>query len=120
MFERIQAMYAKWQEIREIQSLSSTELDDLGLSRAQIEFFARMPADVPDRMAQMASVFGLTEDQIKKDYTAYIDLLDVCGHCGARRACGKTLAHVATAQPEDVGFCPNAGTYADMAAPVTR
>lgn len=114
MFERIQAMFAKWHEIKEIEALTNAELDDLGMTREQVEFFVRMPADVPARMAKMASVFGLSEDQLKANQAEYLDLLNVCGHCGARKACGKLLSHADTASRDETGFCPNAGTYTNM------
>lgn len=114
MFERIQAMFAKWHQIKEIEALSPADLHDLGMTRDQVEFFVRMPADVPERMAKMASVFGLTEDQLKANQADYMDLLNVCGHCGARKACGKLLPHADTASRAEADFCPNAPTYGQM------
>lgn len=114
MFERIQAMFVKWHELKEISALTPTDLADLGMSREQVEFFVRMPLDVPTRMAQMAGVFGLTEDQLKADYSGYMELLEVCGHCGARKACSKVLDHAKSAVRSEADFCPNASTYAQM------
>ena len=53
MFDRIKALTHRWQDLKEIAQLSQRDLDDLGMTRDQVEAFARMPQDVPDRVRAM-------------------------------------------------------------------
>ena len=112
MFERLRAIFDQWHELKEVAALSDRDLDDLGMTRGQMESFARMPRDVPDRMAQMAAIFGLTEAEIKRHYGEYLDMIETCAHCGSRRECTHALEHAGTTDPEECGFCPNSDLYA--------
>lgn len=116
MLERLRELSARWREIKEVGALSDRDLDDLGMSRAQVEAFVRMPRDTADRMAYMAANFGITEDDLKADYAAYLELLGTCGHCQDRAACAVVLAKGDLARPSDCAFCPNASAFAGMAA----
>ncbi|MCF1709180.1 hypothetical protein L0V05_10160 [Tabrizicola sp. J26] len=115
MFERLRMMFDLWRDQREIEALSDREVEDLGVTRDQLRAFARLPMDVPERLTAMAAIFGLSEADLKQNYADYLELLEVCAHCGARRQCAETLDSFATARPEACGFCPNAGTYAQKA-----
>lgn len=116
MLDRLHAMFQRRRDLNEMRDLTDRDLDDLGMTRGQIEDFARLPQDVPDRMRQMAAIFGLTEAQIKQQYDAYLDLTLTCGRCGHRGDCSKTLRHASAATPADASYCPNAAAYAVMAA----
>ncbi|MDT8854003.1 DUF1127 domain-containing protein [Paracoccaceae bacterium Fryx2] len=112
--ERIQAMIDQWRSLQEVSHLSDRELDDMGMTREQVVRFVRMPAAVPERMAKMAAVFGLTEAELQQAYAEYLDLMETCATCGARKVCVSALAHADDLEPADCGFCPNAAAYAEM------
>lgn len=116
MFERIKALLHRWEELKEVSSLTERDLNDLGMTREQVEAFVQMPQDVPDRVAAMAQIFGLTEDQIKADHDAYTDLLYTCGHCKDRAACRRVLDRGAASKPADAEFCLNKHSFAAEAA----
>lgn len=116
MFQRIKALVDHWHQLKEVDSLTDRDLDDLGMTRDQVEAFVRMPADVPDRVAAMATIFGLTESQIKADHDAYVDLLHTCGHCRDRGACALVLERGDLSRPADAGFCKNKIAFANQAA----
>lgn len=111
MFERIRALIAHWQELKEIDAMSDRDLDDLGMSREQVRAFALMPADVPDRVAAMGRIFGLPEAELKRDHAMWIELLETCGHCSDRGACGLALAQGTLTRAADCGFCRNRGNF---------
>ncbi len=114
MFDQIKELMARWHAMREVDSMTDRDLDDLGMTRGQVNRFVRMPRDVPDRVAAMAGIFGLSADQIKADHGRYLDLLDTCGTCGHRGACIRRLDGD-PAQAQD-RFCPNAAEFRNMAA----
>jgi hypothetical protein len=116
MRDRLLALFARWRALQEIEVMSERDLADLGMTRDQILDFASAPADTEQRMAAMARIFGLSMDELRREYATYLDMVQTCGHCSARRQCSDTLAHAAQAHPEDCGFCPNARDYADRAA----
>lgn len=111
MFDRIKALIARWQELKEIEALTDRDLADLGMSRAQVEAFARMPHDVPDRVTAMAAIFGLSETDIRADHGRWLELLETCGQCGDRGACALVLERGELSRPHDCSFCLNAGTF---------
>lgn len=115
MFDRIKTLVHRWRDLKEVASLSDRDLDDLGMTRDQVEAFVRMPQDVPDRVAAMAQIFGLTGAQIKANHDAYIDLLYTCGQCKDRGACRKVLDHAELARPADAGFCRNKTAFEQAA-----
>ena len=116
MFQRIKALVDHWHQLNEVESMTDRDLDDLGMTRDQVEAFVRMPPDVPDRVAAMAAIFGLTETQIKADHDAYVDLLQTCGHCRERGACALVLERGDLSRPADAGFCKNKFAFANQAA----
>ncbi|WP_235840968.1 DUF1127 domain-containing protein [Cereibacter ovatus] len=115
MLERVRAFFDQWHRLQEVHALTDRDLEDLGITRWQIEQFARMPENVGDRLLQMAQVFGLDPVALQHDYADYLDLLEVCTHCGSVKACKCALADADHLRPEDCGFCPNARTYDYMA-----
>lgn len=118
MLERIRAMVERWKELKEIDALSDRDLDDLGMSRSQLEAFARMPHDAPDRMAAMAANFGIPEDDLKANHAEYLELLGTCGTCHDRATCALVLAKKDLARPSDCAFCPNSRSFAELARDV--
>ncbi|RAZ86129.1 DUF1127 domain-containing protein [Cereibacter johrii] len=115
MLNRVRALFDRWHRLQEIHALSDRDLDDLGITRWQMEQFARMPEDVGERLLQMAQVFGLEPATVQHAYADYLDLLDVCRRCGSTKLCKCTLAEADRVEPADCSFCPNAGTYELMA-----
>ena len=111
MFNRIKALLDRWQDVREVSALSDRDLDDLGMSRAQVEAFVRMPHDVPDRVIAMARIFGLDEVEVKANHAEWLDLLEVCGTCHDRGACKLVLERGDLSRPQDCGFCLNAPAF---------
>ena len=112
MFDRIKALTQRWQYLKEIAHFDQRELDDLGMTRDQVEAFARMPQDVPDRVVAMAQIFGLTEAQVRADGDRYHELLHTCGQCKDRKNCSKVLERGALAKPSDAEFCLNKTSFA--------
>jgi hypothetical protein len=116
MFERIKALMERWHDIKEINALSDRDLDDLGMSRDQVQAFARMPRDVSERVAHMAAVFGLTDAELHMNHDAYLGLLSTCGSCRDRAQCAHVLARGPLATPAEADFCLNAESFAAQAA----
>ena len=116
MFQRIKALVDHWHQLNEVESMTDRDLDDLGMTRDQVEAFVRMPRDVPDRVAAMATIFGLTESQLRADHEAYVDLLHTCGHCKERGACALVLERGELSRPEDASFCLNKQAFTGQAA----
>ena len=112
MLARIRALIDRWQQLKTLNELSDRDLADLGMSRAQVEAFIRMPPDVPDRVIRMAAIFGIAEADLKADHAEYLELLGTCGPCRDRGACSLVLARGELARPSEAAFCPNAGIYA--------
>ncbi len=115
MFDTIKTLVHRWRDLQEVASLSNRDLDDLGISRDQVEAFVRMPHDVPDRVAAMAQIFGLTPEQIEADHSAYMDLLYTCGRCKDRAACRTVLDRGAVSRPADAAFCLNKTAFEQTA-----
>ena len=115
MFERIKSLIHRWDEIREVDALSDRDLDDIGLSRAQLEDFVRMPHDIDQRMSAMAAIFGVDEATLRADHGQLIELLHTCGHCQDRGACALVLERGELSRPRDAEFCPNATDFTQMA-----
>ena len=112
MFERIKALMDRWHDIKEIDSLSERDLNDLGMSRDQVQAFARMPRDISDRVKHMAAVFGISDAELQSNHEAYIDILSTCGGCRDRAKCAHLLARGTDASPLEASeFCLNAETF---------
>ena len=115
MFERIKALMDRWGELKEVDRLSEHELDDLGMTRDQLRAFVQMPHDVGERVRHMGEIFGLSAEELQMNHEQWLEILSTCGQCTHRRECGQVLAKRG-AQPEECGFCLNAGTFAAEAA----
>ncbi len=115
MFDRIKALLHRWQEVKEVEALSDRDLADLGITRDQLRTFLTLPRDVGDRVAAMGAIFGVPEADLKRDQALWRDLLEVCGHCADRGACGVAMAHGDLTGPGDCGFCPNRSSFSALA-----
>lgn len=111
MFERIKALIDRWNEVREVSALTDRDLDDLGMSRAQVEAFVRMPHDVADRVVAMARIFGLSEAEVKADHAEWLELLETCGTCHDRGACKLVLERGELSRPQECSFCLNSHQF---------
>lgn len=112
MLARIRALIDRWQQLKTVDALTDRDLADLGMTRAQVEDFIRMPPDVPNRVARMAAIFGISDAELKANHADYLELLGTCGHCRDRGACALVLARAESARPSEAAFCPNAAQYA--------
>jgi uncharacterized protein YjiS (DUF1127 family) len=83
MRDRLLALFARWRALQEIEAMSDRDLADLGMTRDQILDFASAPADTEQRMAAMARIFGLSMDELRREYATYLDMVQTCGHCSA-------------------------------------
>ncbi len=115
MFNHIKAMRQRWQVRREAAEMSDRDLEDIGLSRSQLQHLVTMPADVPQRVAAMGQIFGLDEAKLRADPPSYVWMLERCGACGDRGACGLVLDRGELSRPRDAAFCPNAADFVDLA-----
>lgn len=111
MFERIKALMDRWHDIKEINALTDRDLEDLGMSRDQVNAFARMPRDISDRVRHMAAVFGLSDAELQSNHEDYLGLLTTCGACRSRGQCAHVLAKGTEARPEEVDFCGNVPAF---------
>lgn len=111
MFERIKTLIDRWNEVREVSALTDRDLDDLGMSRAQVEAFVHMPHDVPDRVVAMARIFGLSEAEVKADHAEWLELLETCGTCRDRGACKLVLERGDLSRSHECGFCLNTHAF---------
>ena len=111
MFERIKALMERWHDVKEINELSQRDLDDLGMSRDQVQAFVRMPHDIGERVKHMAAVFGISDAELQANHDAYIDILSTCGNCRDRARCTHLLAQGAEASPLEASFCLNYDTF---------
>lgn len=115
MFERIKALIHRWDDIREVSTLTDRDLDDLGMTREQLEAFVRMPHDINDRVTAMAAIFDVPETVLRRDQDQWLNLLHTCGTCKERGACKHVLERGARSRAKDAEFCLNAGDFAQMA-----
>lgn len=115
MLTRLRALIDRYAQLKTVEALTDRDLDDLGMTRAQIEAFVTMPADVPDRVARMAAIFGIPESDLKANHADYLELLGTCAHCPDRAACSLLLHKGDLAQPKDATFCPNTPIYSERA-----
>jgi uncharacterized protein YjiS (DUF1127 family) len=111
MFERIKALMERWHDVKEINELSERDLDDLGMSREQVQAFARMPRDITERVKHMAAIFGLSDAELQVNHDAYLEILSTCGNCRDRTKCAHLLAQGADASPLEAEFCLNFDTF---------
>lgn len=110
MLARIRALIDRWQQIKTVEALTDRDLSDLGMTRAQILAFIRMPSDVPERVARMAARFAIPETDLTSDHALYLELLGTCATCTERSACAHLLLGSSTTTG-DATLCPNAPHY---------
>ena len=113
----LQQYLRRYRDREAIAAMSGRELDDLGLSREQALRFADMSPDVPRRVIAMAQVFGVTEDDLRKDDSTWLQMLETCEDCEALNACRRFLMLEDFVTAEQAGFCPNRATIAQQASP---
>ena len=114
MFDRIRTLIDRLHEVQEVNSLSDRDLDDLGMTREQILGFLKMPRDISERVTAMGKIFGVSDLELKRDHSQWVDLLTVCGHCADRAACAHVLAKGASAQSSEAVFCGNRKSFTDL------
>jgi uncharacterized protein YjiS (DUF1127 family) len=118
MLNRIRALIHRLQEAVEIEALTDRDLDDLGMSRAQLRDFLQMPQDITERVTAMGAIFGVPEAALRRDHAQWVELLSTCGHCADRGACAKVLANGSSANQSDAPFCGNRHAFDSLAPKV--
>lgn len=113
MIDRLRALFRRSRDLNDLNAMSDHELADLGVSRAQAMDLARLPDDVPGRVAAMARLFGLTEDQLSADRDVWHALVQTCNHCEQLPKCARFMAAEAS-YAEDALFCPNRRAFNDL------
>lgn len=115
MFDRIRSLIRRLHEVNEVNALTDRDLADLGMTRAQVLDFLRMPQDITERVTAMGAIFGLPEAELKRDHSQWVELLTTCGHCAERGACARVLAIGDMADPAAVDFCGNRDAFLSLA-----
>jgi hypothetical protein len=116
MLNQIRRFLDRLDQRKQVDALSDHDLYDLGMTRAQVIAFATMPADVPDRVTAMATIFGIPAKDLKSNRADYLELLGSCADCRQRAKCARLLDDAHHAQPAEATFCPNAALYTAQAA----
>ena len=100
--------------LRELARVTSQEIADFGLSRAEFTALALMPSEQIARMEEMARINGCPPERLDADRDLQIATALACAGCKDQRRCRNTL----DAGPfrEETAFCPNAETYRMLAA----
>jgi hypothetical protein len=114
MLDRIKKIIATWTDHAEIDAMSDLDLQELGVSRAQLHHLAAMPAHLGDRVAAMAAIFGVKAEDLQFPRPDFYQMLNNCEHCTAGKECAHMLAKRG-ADPAECGFCPNAEAFAALA-----
>lgn len=107
-----------WNELktrRQVEALGPAAAADFGVTLADVSVAALQPGDVPDRMQRMAAVFGADRALSGTDRYRLQDMAQTCADCAARRVCARVLYRDTAPDAGDVGFCPNAPAYREMA-----
>jgi hypothetical protein len=119
MLDRIRALIRHLHEVAEVNSLTDRDLDDIGISRAQVLDFLAMPRDIAERVTAMGAIFGVPEAALRRDHAQWVDLLSTCGHCIDRGACAKVLARGSATTGSEAPFCSNRDAFEDLAPKVS-
>ena len=96
--------------------LTDRDISDMGLDRAEAMALIDGPADIPERVADMASVFGLPVDAVQRSRAVALDMFQTCANCPDREGCARGLAGDAAARAAVAADCPNRATFQAMAA----
>ncbi len=115
MFERIRYLWKRAADEEAVLALSERELADLGVSRDQALALVRMPPEVPERVAAMAKIFGVTEADLAGNRADWEELLTTCAACAETRICRRFLARDER-DPANARFCPNAPHFEGLRA----
>lgn len=115
----LQGIFRHWHEMRrmaaEIAGIDEADLAGMGVTRAELLEFARMPPDQVARMERMAAIFGVLQGTLDHEPDLRNDILRRCIHCGAKATCASVLDADDRVTAAECDFCPNAETYATLA-----
>ncbi|MCA2012582.1 DUF6455 family protein [Pararhodobacter sp. CCB-MM2] len=112
--ERFLHLFRVSRDLHEIEAMSARELADLGVTRAEAMELAALPDDVPQRVTEMARVFGLDPSEVMQDRRVWHELLQNCHHCHDLGTCHRFMAREEKDEPVDtttLTFCPNRRTF---------
>lgn len=114
----LQRFLHRQRERNAVAALTEEELDDLGLSRDRALRLASMSPDVPQRVAGMAGLFGVSGADLQRDRDTWLEMLETCEDCTKLDACRRLRLLEDFATAEQAGFCPNRATLMQRASTV--
>ena len=119
--ESIKRLVSDWrrrsafrQEIAQLDNSGNLDaiLDDLGLSRWEVDKVARGYPEADRLLPNMANRRGI--DLGKLDSHTVFELRHICALCDSHRACRRFLAGGGHGE---ASFCPNRGRFGELQAP---
>lgn len=112
--ERFLRLFRLSRDVHEIDALSDRDLADLGVSRIEALQLASLPDDVPVRVREMATLFGIPSAELLADRRLWHELLHSCNQCADVALCHRLIARPEPEEPVDTAsltFCPNRATF---------
>ena len=115
MLQQFKDMIERRRLSREIETLSPSELDEVGVSRAELRALVATPGYVTARQTEMAHRHGITDAVLQEHRHDLVTAVVRCRNCAATDECAHFLADPG-ARGEGATFCPNHDLYRDLAA----
>jgi hypothetical protein len=116
MLDHLSHILHRWTALSVTGGPTDRDLADLGLTRDQADRLAHLPRAVPERMAAMAAIFGLSQAELEASRDDWLAFAETCADCRHKGACRSTLAKGPAALRTETDFCPNAAQYASLSA----
>lgn len=114
----ITRLAASWAEEHrredEIARIPQSELDGMGLTRADLAAMVRMPDEQLNRMARMADLFEVAPGTLDRAPDLRREVVRTCATCSENSLCRKEMSHGTTVERAEM-FCPNAATWQSLA-----
>jgi hypothetical protein len=115
MFDRLTALLDRSRTLRELCAMGERDLDDIGVSRGELEAVVTAPPQVTERMLAMAARHGVGQHELAGHNSDFAGMIESCRSCESLGACRGFLADPA-ADPARAVFCPNHATYDALCA----
>jgi hypothetical protein len=116
MLDHLSRILHRWTALSVTGGPTDRDLADLGLTRDQADRLANLPRAVPERMAAMAAIFGLSQAELEASCDDWLSLAEACADCRHKGECRRTLDRGPAASRTETDFCPNAAHYAGLSA----
>lgn len=97
-----------------IARMPQAELDEMGLTRADLAAMIRMPDEHLNRMARMADLFEVPQGALDRAPDLRREVTRTCAKCSENSLCRKEMSHGTTVERAEM-FCPNAQTWQSLA-----